>query len=230
MGSTEGELRTVSPRQGALAPRGQGAGPVDSRTPPPLPLPSWSRRSILGPVRASYPAYGARRSPRVENTARPVGAEGCEPHSSRVSAPAVIGLRWSDALLVGDSSIDGGHRTLAALVDAIERAVSRGEDAREVGDLLLRLAEDTKDHFDVESALMRATGFAGREAHEGEHERLLGHVSMLLSNHVSGKSRATVDHARSLRDWLMRHVEESDSPLAGHLRESADPLTKTTTG
>jgi len=126
-------------------------------------------------------------------------------------------LRWSDALQVGVPSIDAGHHGLAALIDAIERAVSRGEDASDVQELLARLVEDTREHFDVEQNLMRTTGFPGRDAHEREHERLLGHVSMLLNNRASGQSRMTVDDARALRDWLMHHVAEADQALGRYL-------------
>lgn len=118
--------------------------------------------------------------------------------------------------------MDEGHRVLAALIDALERAVGRGEDSKEVQDLLLRLVEDTRDHFAVESGLMRATAFPGRETHEREHDRLLAHVSMLLNNHASGHSRMTIDLARSLRDWLLWHVRESDLPLADYVRGSGE--------
>jgi hemerythrin-like metal-binding protein len=131
-------------------------------------------------------------------------------------------LRWSEALLVGVPSIDTGHRVLAALIDAIERAVGRGEDPRDVQDLLLRLVEETKAHFDVESDLMRATTFPGSEGHEREHDALLDHVSRLLNDHADGRSRMTIDLARSLRDWLMRHVQESDRALAEHIRASGE--------
>jgi hemerythrin len=129
-------------------------------------------------------------------------------------------LRWSDALQVGVPSIDAGHHGLAALTDAIERAVSRGEDAGDVHELLARLVEDTREHFDVEQNLMRTTGFPGREAHEREHERLLGHVSMLLNSQASGQPRMTVDDARALRDWLMHHVAEADRALGRYLLSS----------
>jgi hemerythrin len=194
-----------------------------------------------GPVRAPS-SDTARSCPRQEKSARPAGAATCGPQMRRPGA-RVLGadsrkrewcnvkeLRWSDALLVGVPSIDAGHRVLAALVDAIERAVSRGEDARDVQDLLSRLVEDTRDHFEVEGELMRDTGFLARDAHEREHDALLTHVSTLLSNHASGQPRMSVDLARSLRDWLMRHVQERDIPLAEHLRSSAGRLTQTSRG
>jgi hemerythrin-like metal-binding protein len=139
-------------------------------------------------------------------------------------------LRWSDALLVGVPSIDAGHRLLAALVDAIERAVSHGEDPRDVRDLLVRLVEETKDHFDVEGGLMASTSFPGREAHEDEHERLLAHVSMLLRRHGAGEPRMGVDQARALRDWLMRHVRERDVALAAHVRATERQSGQTSSG
>jgi hemerythrin len=53
---------------------------------------------------------------------------------------------------------------------------------------------------------------------------------MLLNNHASGQTRATVEHARALRDWLMWHVQERDVPLASHLQASDERPMKASTG
>ena len=129
---------------------------------------------------------------------------------------------WNDAFAVGVESMDRAHRVQAALVDAIERGVNRGGDPREVQDLLLRLVEETTDHFAAEHDLMRARGFPEREAHVEEHDKLLQHVSALLGSHSAGQPRTTVDLARSLRDWLVRHLEGSDRALGEFLGGSGD--------
>jgi hemerythrin len=114
--------------------------------------------------------------------------------------------------------MDGEHRVLAALVDAIERGASRADASPgELQDLLLRLVEETADHFAAEHELMRATAYPEREAHVREHDRLLRHVSALLSSHAAGRPSITIFTARSLREWLEKHIEGSDRALAEYL-------------
>jgi hemerythrin-like metal-binding protein len=127
-------------------------------------------------------------------------------------------LRENDALDVGIGSIDVGHRTLAALVDALDRAVQRGEDAEEIGDLLLHLEAETSQHFAVEQDLMAATRYPGRRDHMDEHSRLVQRLSALLEDHAAGRTKLTSDEIRSLRDWLMGHIHDSDRALGVFLR------------
>ena len=124
---------------------------------------------------------------------------------------------WNDALRVGVAPMDRAHNALADLVDEIEMAVRRDRDPREIQDLLLRLVEETSDHFSEEQDLMLATGFPGREAHVEDHDRLLGHVSELLRSHSTGQRLMTIDLAHSLRAWLVLHIQGKDSVLAEFL-------------
>jgi hemerythrin len=124
---------------------------------------------------------------------------------------------WNSALAVGVPAMDGAHQEQASLVDAIEGAVSRGN-AREAQDLLLRLVEETSDHFAAEHELMRATAFPAREAHIEEHNRLLQHVSILLARVSADEAQLTAASVVSLKDWLLRHVRGADRALGAHVR------------
>jgi hemerythrin len=124
----------------------------------------------------------------------------------------------NEKLRVGVPSLDSEHRILAAQVDAIERVSSRGDASpHELQDLLQRLVEEAAEHFAAEQDLMRATGYPDREAHAREHDRLLQHVSALLSSHASGRAPITLFTARSLREWLEQHIEGSDRALGEYL-------------
>jgi len=52
---------------------------------------------------------------------------------------------------------------LAALIDAVERTLVRGDDPCHVQYLLLRLAKGKTDHFAAERDLMQAPPFAERK-------------------------------------------------------------------
>lgn len=125
---------------------------------------------------------------------------------------------WRDALWLGHAPMDRAHGTLAALVDEVELAVRRGEDPGEVQGLLLRLVEETSDHFSEEHELMLASGYPGREAHIEDHDRLLSQLSELLSSHSTGEQRMTVKLAGSLRAWLVIHIQGPDRALADYVR------------
>jgi hemerythrin len=121
-----------------------------------------------------------------------------------------------NSLAAGLPWMDGAHEVQATLVDSIEETASRG-DRREVQDLLLRLVEETADHFALEHDMMRSTGFPEREAHVEEHDRLLRQVSALLESYAMGEQAKTLDLARTLRGWLAAHIHGKDRALAEFL-------------
>jgi hemerythrin len=112
--------------------------------------------------------------------------------------------------------MDDGHRRQAELVDALVAAVTRGEDEA-AQELLLRLVEETSDHFAAEQELMRASGFPDFGAHVEEHDALLRQVSALLTSHSIGEDRSTLELAGSLKAWLEAHIRGKDRILAAYL-------------
>jgi hemerythrin len=115
--------------------------------------------------------------------------------------------------------MDSAHRGQAQLVDALEDAVNHG-DAHAAEDLLLRLVEETSDHFEAEHEVMQVSAFPGREAHIEEHNRLLQDVSALLGSVSAGQIHLTIGSVQSLRRWFVRHVQGHDRVLGEHLRST----------
>lgn len=120
-------------------------------------------------------------------------------------------------LTVGNPTMDEGHQRQIGLVDSLIGAITNDAGDRVVQDLLLRLVEETSDHFAAEHDLMKGSGFPEYEAHVEEHDRLLQYVSSLLASHAAGKTRLTLEVARSLKPWLTQHIRHRDRALASYL-------------
>lgn len=113
--------------------------------------------------------------------------------------------------------MDAGHRLQAELVDELIGAIEKGSDSEAVQAVLLRLVDETTDHFAAEQELMRASGYPAYEAHVEEHSRLLDRVSRLLTEFAAGRAELTLQTARSLRPWLLDHIQGMDRALASFL-------------
>ncbi len=125
---------------------------------------------------------------------------------------------WNESLQLGVPAMDGAHRLQTELVDGLIEAIHAGADAETVQTALLRLVDETTDHFAGEQELMRASGYPAYEAHAEEHSRLLDRISRLLSDFAAGRATLTLQTARSLRPWLIDHVQGMDRALASYLR------------
>jgi hemerythrin-like metal-binding protein len=127
-------------------------------------------------------------------------------------------------LRLGVPEIDGQHAVQVQLIDAVRSAVDRGAEGAEVGELFWRLHDFTRSHFLAEHALMRLHAYPLREAHEREHDRLLGQLDRLRESFLESRDRAFASVvAESLRLWLIVHIQTMDQAFVAHLRQSAPP-------
>jgi hemerythrin-like metal-binding protein len=128
---------------------------------------------------------------------------------------------WDAQLDLGVPLMDSQHRELARLVNALESVVKDGEGGRElVHALLLELVDRASEHFRTEQDLMRQSRYPTTLEHDEEHERLLGRIARLREAHAGNKLELTVQVVRSLRPWLVTHIQGMDRDLALHLQHS----------
>jgi hemerythrin len=120
--------------------------------------------------------------------------------------------------------MDVAHRLQADLIRGLENAARSPAMRPSLQDLVLRLFEETSEHFAVEHELMRASRFPGRKAHIEEHDRLLRQLSRLLESFGKGHGIVTLATARSLKRGLARHVKGKDRVLARHVRRRRPAL------
>jgi len=128
---------------------------------------------------------------------------------------------WAEGLELGVDSIDSDHRLQIKSVEALENAIKRGAQPEVVASLLRGLREHTKAHFDAELGLMRESGYPETEAHDREHERLLGQLDTLVRSYSEQRVQTALETIHSLRPWLIDHIDEMDRGLANHLRARA---------
>jgi hemerythrin len=124
---------------------------------------------------------------------------------------------------VGNDSIDGEHRILVGLVDAIADQVEQGANPSMLRGLLEKLVEYTNTHFLSEQLLMRLYSYPDYEAHVQEHDRLLADLRDLRQRIEKGEAPLTGEVVTALRSWVCGHIRGQDSALARFLERRGQP-------
>lgn len=70
---------------------------------------------------------------------------------------------WDESCSTGLEAIDGQHRRLLGLVDALDRAELASAGAGVIGRLLDRVMDCSMSHFLVEESLMESVGYPQRD-------------------------------------------------------------------
>jgi len=126
-------------------------------------------------------------------------------------------MQWSDAFSVGDAEIDAQHKILVGLIARLEDSNEGDDDLSEIFD---RLEWYVAEHFTLEEARMRASGYPQLETHIAEHRQFKDWV-------LSAREQLFADGAPSvalahvvcdyLREWLTHHILIVDMDFKGKL-------------
>jgi hemerythrin-like metal-binding protein len=118
-------------------------------------------------------------------------------------------MEWSQDFESGLLEIDDQHRLVFALIQRIRDGESRSA----IRDVLLEIAQLTRNCFDYEERIMVEFAYPDAVRHAGEHTALLRELRGYQGNIVfSPRQLNTV-----LYNWLQSHTVMEDRRLVGHL-------------
>ena len=123
-----------------------------------------------------------------------------------------MSIEWKESLKIGHPEIDKQHQRLFELTNALMAA----DDVSAVRRLLMQLYKHTREHFELEEALMRQLNFPDINAHTDGHNRLLARlngISQEVGQGLLDKSAV----ATLMGDWALRHISHDDARLSAFI-------------
>lgn len=122
-------------------------------------------------------------------------------------------LAWNDMFSVGVVEIDNQHKQLIEITNRLNKAMIADRDRQALSGILNDLLAYTRTHFEYEERLMDQYRYAGREQHLLEHGKLVQIVVDFQTRFDRGEVDLTGELMALLRDWLSRHILNSDRAL-----------------
>jgi hemerythrin-like metal-binding protein len=128
---------------------------------------------------------------------------------------------WTDDLITGNALIDGDHRKLISMVNALFESMAKGQANEIMSKVLNNLIVYTKEHFGREEAEMLRIRYAASLSHKSEHTKLIKQVLDLKATLDRGEKVNVVSVSGFLSDWLRHHILTVDMKLAAALKHQA---------
>ena len=125
------------------------------------------------------------------------------------SARSGAGLSWSDAYLLGHSTMDSTHREFVEVVNAMLTSNDAG-----FADRLQAFITHAESHFGEEDRWMAESGFPAMDCHVDEHAAVLRSARDVLEQVVAGDHAIGRELAAELARWFPSHADHLDSALA----------------
>ena len=121
-------------------------------------------------------------------------------------------VQWTDAMSVGDATLDGEHYAWIDILAELQHAAREGAGDAALAKTFERLAAYTAVHFRHEEDFMRASGFEELAEHEELHRRFERRLADLRAR--LGEGHLSLEVVDTLVGWLVTHIEVVDRRYA----------------
>ena len=118
----------------------------------------------------------------------------------------------------GVAGMDREHAVEMQIVRSLQGALL-DNDRETAAELMGQLEDFTNAHFLAEQLLMRLHAYPAYEAHQQEHDRLIGELVDLRQSIESGE-RDPATAVEAVEAWLLTHIHTSDDDLANFLKQA----------
>ena len=120
-------------------------------------------------------------------------------------------IQWKDQYNTGCPEIDLHHQTLAEIVNELYQAFEYGLAESKSIEILKKLEDYTKYHFQAEEELMAKYNYPELEAHKIEHMRLIKELKKIKEQILNNQDKLVSFRLMlTLKDWILDHILESD--------------------
>lgn len=118
----------------------------------------------------------------------------------------------------GIELIDDDHKTLIKLINQLQNATQYKVDDKSIDDIMDKLINYTKYHFDREEFLMRNNSYPDYENHKKLHEDMIAKMAECMKKYKNDPNHTIDDALNFLTDWLLKHIKGNDREYIPYLK------------
>ena len=120
-------------------------------------------------------------------------------------------MHWTEDLRTGVDVVDEQHQGIFSWFNELKQATDERRTLF-AAYVVTRLGQYVREHFAIEESLLREKGYPRIEEHLAEHEDFRQKLRELKMKAISDAMASEM--IELLRDWLARHICESDKDYA----------------
>lgn len=126
-------------------------------------------------------------------------------------------LDWQESYSVKVPELDQQHQCLVGMLNRLHDALRAGGDPAAAQKVVEELVLYTRHHFAAEERLMESCGYPELEEHRRKHRAMEAQVQTFRQQLAVGGISVQLKLMTFLRDWLQKHILETDMRYSGHL-------------
>ncbi len=127
-------------------------------------------------------------------------------------------LEWGDEYMTGIESVDNEHKGAVEIINRLYELSGTNERSH-ISELLGKLYDETKAHFDNEERLMKEYKIFNYFSHKAQHDRLLRILKEFISEYGNNNKELSEQFLVLLHDWMINHYKFHDGKMGRELVE-----------
>ncbi len=135
----------------------------------------------------------------------------------------MVQYSWDASYSIQVKLIDQQHQQLFSLINQVVDAVQNLRCAEAVDEIMPKLVDYTRYHFEEEESRMQELGYPEYKQHKAQHDAFKQKLDQLAAKAKGApdgeRASVTLDMLRFLNDWLVQHIGEVDQKMAPFLKE-----------
>lgn len=123
-------------------------------------------------------------------------------------------IDWKAQYSVGVGEIDAQHRRLVQIINLLHDAMKMGGKPAAMNEVVNELVGYTRYHFAFEEKMLETANYAELEEHRRKHRAMVAQVESFRDEVSMGKASVSLKLMAFLKDWLTKHIMETDQRYA----------------
>lgn len=128
-------------------------------------------------------------------------------------------LTWNETMMLGIQSVDNQHQRWIELINDLHDAMQQGKGGEAVNRTLVSILDYTHVHFRHEECLLLQHSYPGYTQHKQLHDGFINKINDLQNRLQKGDILLSMELMKSLRDWLINHIQSVDRQYAPFLKQ-----------
>lgn len=127
-------------------------------------------------------------------------------------------VEWEDKFSVDVPELDEFQKALFEKFNALIDMRRKKLDAKEITNMISDINDYTKMYFSTEERLLKRQKYPDLESHAKAHRQFIKNAIALRREMAEEVNSQSIEAVLELRDWLVEHIETSDSLYVPFLR------------
>lgn len=127
-------------------------------------------------------------------------------------------IEWNEEVYgVNVKEFDAHHRQLVDMINILHEKMIEGKGREIIPSIIEKLKSYISYHFQAEEQSMQQHLYPDFEKHKNEHDKFVKHIEEFNKKLAEGDYKVSVKTYSFLKDWLLKHILNSDKKLGDFL-------------